>query len=76
MCKVHDGGARCPIGFSEIRSDLTSDMIEIAVKGGVLPDVKLAVINEGCLYFEEIKAFAALEVQDFIAPDYLILERF
>ena len=50
--------------------------IEIAIKRTILLNLKHAIINDDCLHLEIIKAFTALEVQDFEALDELILKRF
>ncbi len=47
--------------------------IKIAIQRTVLFDMKHAIINEDCSHPKIVKAFAALEVQDFKALDELIL---
>ena len=39
--------------------------IEIAIKRTIFLNLKHAIINDNCLHLEIIKAFTALEIQDF-----------
>ena len=50
--------------------------IKIAIKRTILLNLKQAIIKDDGLHLEIIKAFTALEVQDFEAFDDLILKRF
>ncbi|MHB8119931.1 MAG: hypothetical protein ACYDHX_14600 [Methanothrix sp.] len=49
---------------------------EIAIKRTILLNLKHAIINDDGLHLEIIKAFTALEVQEFEALDDSILKRF
>jgi len=50
--------------------------IEIAIKRTILLNLKHAIINDDGLHLDIIKAFTALEIQDFETLDKLILKRF
>jgi len=50
--------------------------IEIAIKRTILLNLKHAIINDNGLHLDIIKAFTALEIQDFKTLDKLILKRF